>query len=94
MNGENLITMNKTNIYNFIESELAWKLDDKSDVNVSGIANDLADGLKANGYCSDPYFEYDKALMCPINKRRESYCGCTHCVSHEFCMMLRKEGYV
>lgn len=86
--------MNDTSIYNFIESELSWALDDLSDINVRGIAEDLAESLKTNGYCSDPYFEYAKALMCPINKRHEKYCGCTQCPSHEFCEMLRKEGYV
>jgi hypothetical protein len=86
--------MNSTSIYTFIESELLWALDNVSNINVKGIADDLADNLKSNGYCSDPYFEFDKALTCPINKRREKYCGCTHCASHEFCMKLRKEGYV
>lgn len=87
--------MNETILYDFIESELLYALDDEvSDINVRGIACDLADSLKSSGYCADPYFEYNKALMCPINKRREKYCGCTQCTSHEFCMMLRKEGYV
>jgi hypothetical protein len=54
----------------------------------------LAYGLKNNGYCSEPYTDFERALICPINKRREKYCGCTHCASHEFCMLLRKEGYV
>ena len=87
--------MNDATLYDFIESELLYAFDDEvSDINVRGIAYDLADSLKASGYCSDPYFEYDKALMCPINKRREKYCGCTQCESHRFCEMLRKEGYV
>ena len=87
--------MTDLTLTNFIESELSWALDDDiSDINVRGIAGDLADNLKINGYCSDPYFEYDKALMCPINKRREKFCGCTMCASHAFCEMLRKEGYV
>ena len=86
--------MNNTNIYDFIESELAWQLDDHFDLNIRGIAEELADSLKINGYCSDPYFEYDRALMCPINKKREKYCGCRQCTSHKFCEMLRKEGYV
>lgn len=81
-------------LYNFIETELAWQLDDISDINIRGIAEDLADSLKTNGYCSDPYFGYEKALTCPINKRREKYCGCTICESHHFCELLRKEGYV
>ena len=86
--------MNDTGLYEFIESELSWALDDVAEINISGIAGDLAYNLKKNGYCSDPYLEYDKALMCPINKRHEKYCGCTSCHSHDFCIMLRKEGYV
>ncbi len=86
--------MTNLSIYDFIESELSWALEDVSDVNTRGIAEDLADSLKINGYCSDPYFGYEKALICLINKRREKYCGCTQCESHEFCLMLRKEGYV
>ena len=89
-----MTTMNDVSIYNYIETELAWQLDDLSDVNVSGIAADLADGLKSHGYCNDPYFAYEKALACPINKRKEAYCGCTLCESHRFCELLRKEGYV
>ena len=91
--------MNNLSMRDFIESELSWALDDsdfelESDVVIRGIAGDLADSLKSNGYCSDPYFEYDKALMCQINKRHEPHCCCTHCTSYEFCIKLRKEGYV
>jgi hypothetical protein len=86
--------MNNISLYNYIETELSWQLDDPSAINVGGIASDLADGLKSHGYCSDPYFEYDKALMCPINKRREKQCNLVQCPSHTFCEMLRKEGYV
>lgn len=70
--------MNETSLYDFIETELSWELDDPSDINVRGIAENLADNLKSQGYCSDPYFGYEKALMCPINKRREPYCSCVH----------------
>lgn len=86
--------MNDTSIYDFIESELSWELDDPSDINVRGIAEDLADSLKNSGYCSDPYLAYEKALICPINKRREKQCNCVICESHHFCELLRKEGYV
>lgn len=89
--------MTETSIYDFIDSELEWALCDRSDINdinIRSVAEDLADSLKSKGYCSDPYFEYEKALICPINKRREKYCGCVTCESHEFCTMLRKEGYV
>ena len=87
--------MTDLTLTDFIESELSYELDDGiSDIDVRGIAADLAESLKTSGYCSDPYFEYDKALMCPISKRREKFCGCTMCASHAFCEMLRKEGYV
>lgn len=86
--------MNDTSISDYIETELAWQLDEPSDINVRGIATDLAEGLKRHGYCNDPYLEYDKALMCPINKRGEKYCGYTICESHDFCERLRKEGYI
>jgi hypothetical protein len=86
--------MNDTGLYDFIESELACELDDYSSTYVRNIAEDLADSLRNSGYCADPYFEYDKALMCPINKKREKYCNLTQCTSHTFCEMLRKEGYV
>ena len=82
--------MNNISLVNFIASELSYARSDDSFI----IAKDLADSLEINGYCVDPYFEYKKAFDCSINKRREKYCGCTHCASHEFCIMLRKEGYV
>ena len=86
--------MNDISIYDFIGSELEWELDDPADINIRGIAEDLADKLIRHGYCANPYTEYTKALICPINKKREKYCGCTTCASHEFCKMLRKEGYI
>ena len=86
---------NNTNIYDFVENKLEFALGyGYDDINVRGIAEDLAEDLKINGYCSDPYFEYDKALMCPINKNREKYCNNKLCTSHIFCELLRKEGYV
>ena len=84
---------NNTNLVDFIDDELFFELS-PWDINTRSVAEDLADTLTSNRYCSDPYSSYDKALTCPINKRREKYCGCTTCESHEFCMMLRKEGYV
>lgn len=86
--------MNDTSLYNFIEERLAWEIGPYDEVNVGRIADDLADGLKSRGYCSEPYLEYEKALMCPINKRKEKYCGCTQCKSHDFCILLRREGYI
>lgn len=72
---------------------LAWHMT-PCEFNTDVLAENIADELIKKGYCSDPYLEHAKALMCQINKRREKYCGCTHCISYEFCMMLRKEGYV
>lgn len=86
--------MSDTSLYNFIEERLSWELSEFDDINVGGLASDLAYGLENSGYCNEQYFEFKKALVCPINKRREKDCYCSTCNSHEFCMMLRKEGYV
>jgi hypothetical protein len=94
MIGVRLMSINNDQLASFIEDRLSWELSEYDDINVSGIAYGIACDLKSHGYCSEPYFEYEKALACPINKRHEKYCGCTHCASHDFCMMLRKEGYV
>lgn len=84
----------KESLSAFIEGRLSWELSCYDDINVSGLADSLAYGLKNNGYCADPHVEYDKALTCPINKRHEKHCNCAGCPSYEFCQMLRKEGYV
>ena len=86
--------MNDTNLKDFIEDRLSYEIDPYDDINVGRLAEDLADDLKSNGYCADPYWEYEKALICPINKKGEKYCGCTTCESHEFCKLLRREGYI
>lgn len=86
--------MNETSLYNFLRNYLAWELSDCDGINTDALGDDLGDALKSAGFCQDPYLEYDKALICPINKRHEKYCGCTLCPSHKFCEMLRKEGYV
>ena len=85
--------MSNSSIYDFIKSELGFALD-ISDIDAGSVAEDLANSLEINGYCRDPYLEYDKALMCPINKNREKYCNNKLCSSHIFCELLRKEGYV
>lgn len=84
--------MNELNLTEYLKSYLNWRLAPYVDADV--LSEDLADALKNNGYCMDPYSEYDKALICPINKRREKYCGCTHCASYKFCIILRKEAYI
>jgi hypothetical protein len=90
--------MNDTSLCDFIRNTLSIDLGIYEDFDIcddlDNIAEGLANDLKNSGYCTDPYFEYDKALMCPINKKREKYCNLTQCTSHRFCEMLRKEGYV
>jgi len=54
----------------------------------------LAERLESKGYCTEPYFKYEQALCCPINKRREADCRMTLCESYKFCMLLRREGYI
>ena len=84
--------MNKT-LAEYLREFFAWHLD-TYEVNTDVLGDALADALTRRGYCSDIYFEYDKALTCPLNKQHEKYCGCTTCSSHRFCEMLRKEGYI
>ena len=55
---------------------------------------ELAEILERKGYCSEPYQEFEKALCCPINKRREKDCLMTSCPSNTFCRLLRREGYI
>jgi hypothetical protein len=54
----------------------------------------LAKRPENNGYCTEPYFAYERALECPINKRREKECRVCHCESYDFCRLLRREGYI
>jgi len=54
----------------------------------------LAAKLENKGYCTEPYLEYERALCCPINKRREADCRMASCKSYDFCRLLRKEGYI
>ena len=85
--------MNDETIAEYIRDYLYSRLD-SYEVNIDALGDDLADSLEARGYCSNPYTEFDRALLCPINKKRAKYCGITNCASHEFCSMLRKEGYM
>jgi hypothetical protein len=85
--------MIKVTLENYLKEYLYWQLL-PCDINLDVLSETLADNLIRRGYCADSYTEYTQALMCPINKRREKYCGCTHCHSHEFCVMLRKEAYI
>ncbi len=86
--------MKDCKLVEFIEDRLSWELAPYDDVNVGGLASDLAYGLKNNGYCSEPYSEYENALCCPINKRREKECLMVSCPHNKFCKLLRKEGYI
>lgn len=82
-----------TTLVERLREYLAWHLA-PCEFNTDVLAENIADELIRKGYCSDPYLEHDKALMCPINKRREKDCRMVSCPSYEFCMRLRKEGYV
>lgn len=84
----------KDSLSAFIEDRLSWELSELDDVNIGGIAADLADGLENNGYCTNLYTGYEQALCCPINKRREKECLMTFCPNNEFCRLLRREGYI
>lgn len=86
--------MINTGLCEFITDYAEWQLAGMSDALDAFNAVELAVSLERSGYCADPYLDYDKALICPINKRREKFCNCTICASHKFCEMLRKEGYV
>lgn len=85
--------MNDQTLVKYLREFFAWRLD-TYEVNTDVLGDDLAEALERHGYCNDPYFEYDKALMCPVNKKREKCCAGTQCASHRFCEMLRKEGYI
>lgn len=54
----------------------------------------LAKRLEQKGYCQSPYLAYEKALCCPINKRRENECKVCSCENITFCRLLRREGYI
>lgn len=54
----------------------------------------LAARLENRGYCSDPYIDYENALTCPVNLRRELECNMVSCKHNNFCKILRREGYI
>jgi DNA-directed RNA polymerase specialized sigma54-like protein len=83
--------MNNISLREFLQDQLSYY---SYELNSDALADDLAYALETRGYCSSPYFEHDKALMCQINKRHEPDCRNVHCASYNFCMMMRKEGYV
>lgn len=85
--------MNNISLREFLQDQLSWLLS-SHEINFYALSDDLAYALENRGYCSSPYFEHDKALMCQINKRHEPDCRNVHCTSYDFCMMMRKEGYV
>ena len=73
---------------------LDWHLGGCSETRNMISEHDLADRLERDGYCQEPFSDFEYALCCPINKRKEDYCYNTHCRCHKFCIMLRKEGYL
>ena len=85
--------MNELTLTEYLKEYLHWQLSDHS-FEIEILCEELADNLKTRGYCTDPYIEYDRALMCPINKRKEKFCNNTHCHSYDFCVTLRKEEYI
>lgn len=86
--------MKDLSLTEFIRNYFDWQLAGEYEAQELLSADDLADDLERNGYCASPYLDYELALMCLINKKREKYCGHTHCPCHQFCELLRKEGYV
>ena len=94
----NMIGVNLTSrtlraeLANYFDSRLGAR----TDCNHRGRLDEweLAERLERQGDCSAPYLEYEKALTCPINKRREADCLMTCCPSNTFCKLLRREGYL
>jgi len=82
----------RAELANYFDSRLGAR----TDCNYRGHLDEweLAERLERQGYCTEPYLEYEKALCCPINKRRETDCRMTCCPSYNFCRLLRKEGYI
>lgn len=86
--------MTDQKLSSYLDDYLNWSLSGMSEARECVDGYDLARCLERDGYCAEPYWQYEKALMCPINKRSEKYCGCTTCEHHTFCTLLRKEGYI
>mgnify|MGYP007037127408 CR=1 FL=1 len=86
--------MKQLSLASFLEEYLNWALAGMSEATAYIDADDLANKLEQNGYCADTSIDYLKTLCCPVNKRKEASCNLIHCKSHEFCCLLRKEGYL
>ena len=89
-----MIDMNNSSLTEVIRDYFDCALAEYSEAREALDADELASDLKRKGCCTNPYFAYEKALICPINKRREAQCACVHCESYGFCEVLRKEGYI
>lgn len=86
--------MTDQTLSSYLDTYFNWRLAGDIEARYAVDGSELAADLIRNGYCAEPYFEYERALACAINKRGEEHCGCTYCESHDFCMLLRKEGYI
>ena len=83
-----------TGLAEFIQDYLNCNLAGYYEAQQEVSGEELAEDLVNKGYCCNPYLEYDRALTCPVNKRKESFCNNTLCNSYDFCRLLRREGYV
>ena len=87
--------MNNATLAKYLREFFAWRLD-TYEVNTDALGDDLAAELIRRNYCTDtpPGFYYEKALCCPINKRKEAECKAAKCACYKFCQLLRREGYL
>lgn len=78
----------------YLDDYFNWHLSGNLEARDAVDSEELARALERNGYCSEPYFAYERALCCPINKRGETECNMALCESYKFCKLLRREGYI
>lgn len=86
--------MTDQKLSSYLDDYLNWSLGGMSEARECVDGYDLARCLERDGYCAEPYFAYERALCCPINKRGETECKMTLCESYNFCKLLRREGYI
>lgn len=85
--------MTDKTLSSYLDEYFNWHLAGDIEAREAVDGGELAADLIRGGYCAEPYFKYEKALTCPINKRNEKHCGCTRCESYQFCELLRRESY-